>query len=123
VTKTKADQTVGIRIELQSKEREQLDTLVLGNAVGNVLTGVGAVIAPFGKVLSVTLAALIAKHGWDWTVREAKGWSAMKQEEFRSVRYENYVESGSDLSFEDYEEQRLAPFQWFGLPWLIDRWG
>jgi len=81
------------------------------------------VIAPFGKTLSVILAAVIAKHGWDWAVAETKGWTGKKQAEFRSVRYQNYVESGSDLSFEDYEEQRLAPFQWFGIPWLIDRYG
>ena len=123
MTKAKCDQTIGIRLELQKHEREQLETLVSARAVGDVLKGVGAVITPFGEVLSVVLAAVIAKHGWDWAVKETKGWTEKKQAEFRSVRYQNYVESGSDLSFEDYEEQRLAPFQWFGIPWLIDRYG
>jgi len=123
VTKAPPDQVVSIRLELQSHEREQLETLVAAHAVGDVLTGVGAVIAPFGTALSVVLAAIVAKHGWDYTVRETKGWTEKKQAEFRDVRYQNYVESGSDLSFDDYEEQRLAPFQWFGIPYLIDRYG
>jgi len=123
MTKAKVDSTIGIRLELQKHERQQLETLVSARAVGDVLKGVGAVITPFGEVLSVVLAAVIAKHGWDWAVKETKGWTGKKQAEYRSVRYQNYVESGSDLSFEDYEEQRLAPFQWFGIPWLIDRYG
>jgi len=123
VTKAAPDSVVSVRLEMQSFEREQLETLVTARAVGDVLQGVGAVIAPFGKTLSVILAAVIAKHGWDWAVAETKGWTGKKQAEYRSIRYQNYVESGSDLSFEDYEEQRLAPLQWFGIPWLIDRYG
>jgi len=66
VTKAKCDQTIGIRLELQKHEREQLETLVNARALGDVLNGVGAVIAPFGDVLSVIIAAIIAKEGAEW---------------------------------------------------------
>jgi hypothetical protein len=51
------DEIVAHRIELQEKEREILDALVMSNAVRNVGAGVGSVINPF---LTMTPAGALA---------------------------------------------------------------
>ena len=62
MTKAKADQTIGIRLELQRKEREQLETLVLAHAAGDVLNGAGSILQAFTSMTVTgavfTLAAL-----------------------------------------------------------------
>jgi hypothetical protein len=45
--KSKCDQVIGIRLELQDSEREALDVLVASEAVENIGNGLGAVITPF----------------------------------------------------------------------------
>jgi len=106
VTKAKVDQTIGIRLELQKHEREQLATLVTAQAVGNVLTGVGAVIAPFGKVLSVVLASLIAAEGADWVVNNLNAARVTRKSENDERFRKEYLDSGSELGYDEWLEER-----------------
>ena len=61
--KSKPDGLQGFRIEFQEREREMLESLVITRSVGNILEGVGAVLAPFGSAFGVIFAALVAKEG------------------------------------------------------------
>lgn len=106
MTKAKADQIIGIRLELQKHEREQLENLVTAHAVGDVLTGVGAVIAPFGKVLSVALAALIAKEGADWIVNNLNAVRVKHKTENDQRFRKEYLDSGSDLGYDEWLAER-----------------
>jgi len=74
VTKAKCDQTIGIRLELQKHEREQLETLVAAHAVGDVLAGVGELIKPF-TTMTVTGAVftISALQGIVWAFPAAYG--------------------------------------------------
>jgi hypothetical protein len=65
VTKAKADQTVGVRLELQSLERENLELLVGAHAVGDVLVGVGTLLKPFEGAITAFAVAYIAEKGID----------------------------------------------------------
>jgi hypothetical protein len=61
--KSRPDQVVVHRIELQQHERESLDTFLIGKTVTNGVTAVGALLAPFGQALGAIAAAWIAKEG------------------------------------------------------------
>ena len=50
----------GIRFELQQSERDTLEAYLAANGVGQVLQGVGAVLAPFSAAFSVFVAAYLA---------------------------------------------------------------
>jgi len=106
VTKAKVDQTIGIRLELQKHEREQLETLVTAQAVGNVLAGVGAVIAPFGEVLSVVLAAVIAKEGADWVTDKLNSARVVRKTENDERFRKEYLDSGSELGYDEWLAER-----------------
>jgi len=106
MTKAAPDQVVSVRLEMQSFEREQLETLVTAQAVGNVLTGVGAVIAPFGKVLSVVLAAVIAKEGADWIVNNLNAARVKNKTENDQRFRKEYLDSGSDLGYDEWLAER-----------------
>jgi len=106
VTKAKVDQTIGIRLELQKHEREQLETLVTAHAVGDVLQGVGAVIAPFGKVLSVVLAAVIAKEGAGWVVNNLNAERVRRKTKNDETFRKEYLDSGSELGYDEWLEER-----------------
>jgi len=106
VTKAKCDQTIGIRIELQKHEREQLETLVNARALGDVLNGVGAVIAPFGDVLSVIIAAIIAKEGAEW-LGEKLNEERVRRKTANDERFRNeYLDSGSELGYDEWLAER-----------------
>lgn len=64
--KRKPDTCVSHRIELQETERDLLRAYVIGNTAGNVLNGVGAMIAPlapvFGAAATVWLALYSAEE-------------------------------------------------------------
>jgi len=107
VTKAKADQTVGIRLEMQSFEREQLETLVTARAVGDVLKGVGAVLTPFGDVLSVVVAAWIAKEGAEVAAGQAKQWWI----NIREREEEKILTSYADLTPEERGETTYEEFR------------
>jgi len=106
VTKAKCDQTIGIRLELQKHEREQLETLVNARALGDVLNGVGAVIAPFGDVLSVIIAAIIAKEGAEW-LGEKLNEERVRRKTANDERFRNeYLDSGSELGYDEWLAER-----------------
>jgi len=106
VTKAKCDQTIGIRLEVQKHEREQLETLVNARALGDVLNGVGAVIAPFGDVLSVIIAAIIAKEGAGW-IGEKLNEERVRRKTANDERFRNeYLESGSELGYDEWLAER-----------------
>jgi len=106
VTKAKCDQTIGIRLELQKHEREQLETLVNARAVGDVLNGVGAVLAPFGDVLSVIIAAIIAKEGAEW-LGEKLNDERVRRKTANDERFRNeYLDSGSELGYDEWLAER-----------------
>jgi len=130
VTKAKVDQTIGIRLELQKHEREQLETLVTAHAVGDVLQGVGAVIAPFGKVLSVVLAAMIAKEVPGWLGGQLNAIRVSRKSE-NDERFRNeYLDSGSELGYDewlaarkkqgDYRRWQMAQDLFGRVFWFID---
>lgn len=106
MTKAKCDQTIGIRLELQKHEREQLETLVNARALGDVLNGVGAVIAPFGDVLSVIIAAVIAKEGAEW-LGEKLNDERVRRKTANDERFRNeYLDSGSELGYDEWLAER-----------------
>lgn len=106
MTKAKCDQTIGIRLEVQKHEREQLETLVNARALGDVLNGVGAVIAPFGDVLSVIIAAIIAKEGAGW-IGEKLNEERVRRKTANDERFRNeYLESGSELGYDEWLAER-----------------
>ena len=75
----------GYRVELQDTERSMAEMVTASMAVRNVGQGVGAVLAPFGGVLSAVAAAIIAKEGVEWftdqlsTMKNAKDTVMQKQ--------------------------------------------
>lgn len=116
MTKAKADQTIGIRIELQKHERDQLETLVVSRAVGNVLTGAGAVLAPFGEVLSVVLGAWIAKEGAEAAAGQFKGWWKGVRDREETKLLEQYGREQPDESYDEWRAgdpgRRLRSIIW-----------
>ena len=106
MTKAAPDSVVSVRLEMQSFEREQLETLVTAQAVGNVLTGVGAVIAPFGKVLSVVLAAVIAKEGAGWVVDNLNAERVRRKTKNDETFRKEYLDSGSELGYDEWLAER-----------------
>lgn len=68
--KSKPDQVVVHRIELQKSERDALEAALAGrfltnavSSVGSVLTGIGSMLAPFTPAFGAIAAALIAERG------------------------------------------------------------
>jgi len=123
VTKAAPDQVVSIRLEMQSFEREQLETLVTARAVGDVLKGVGAVLTPFTDVISVVFAALIAKHGWDYLSENAGTWKDEFFEKEKGRMQDAYANSRddpryADMSFEEYEDSQKVELFWYVDPIL-----
>jgi len=139
VTKAKADQTVGIRLELQSLEREQLESLVSAHAVGDilqgtgaVLSGVGAVLAPFGTVLSVIVAAMITKEGVDKLLADLNAARSIRKSKNDERFRKEYLESGSELGYDAWLEERkqkrdYRQWKWFQengvIARIYDAWG
>ena len=62
--KAKSDQVITHRIELQSPERELLETAILANAASKSLqgiaTGLGTAIAGLGQMIAPAMGALAA---------------------------------------------------------------
>lgn len=50
----------GIRFELQQSERDTLEAYLAANGIGQVLQGVGAILAPFSAAFAVFIAAYLA---------------------------------------------------------------
>jgi hypothetical protein len=100
--KAKSDQVITHRFELQTKEREALDMIAASTAVKNVGEGVGAVIAPFGEVLSVVVGAWIAKEGFEKMLEQWSGIQAEAKTRFESQKHEAYIESGSEKTYEEW---------------------
>jgi len=106
VTKAKVDQTIGIRLELQKHEREQLETLVAAHAVGEVLKGVGSIAGPVVIAAGVAGGAMgavyIWKHSDNFLDKYVEAWKGRT----RSLRMNEYIASESTMSFDDWLEVR-----------------
>ena len=132
MTKAKVDQTIGIRLELQKHEREQLENLVTAHAVGDVLTGVGAVLAPFGTVLSAVLAALIAKEGVDKLLDDLNSARSVRKAKNDERFMKEYLDSGSELGYDEWlkgrkQKRDYRQWKWFQengvIARIYDAWG
>ena len=100
--KKKTDSLIGYRLELQDKERDALELIAASTAVKNVGEGVGAVIAPFGKVLSAVLAAWIAKEGVEVALTQWEGIQKEAQARFETQKKQAYIDSGSEETYEEW---------------------
>lgn len=63
--KSKPDQVVVHRIELQQHERETIDAFLIGKTATNALSAIGAIIGGLGPAIGAIVAAYIAKEGID----------------------------------------------------------
>lgn len=104
------DELHGFRLELNNTEREALELLVTSNAVKNVGVGVGAVMKPVLDNLTVILAAVVAKEGFDFVSNKVDNWSRNavdKKREYELSAYEAYVKNTKDdpiMTEEEYTE-------------------
>jgi len=55
----------GIRIELQDTERAAVEMWAAGSAAGDILSGVGSILAPFEGAITALTVAYIAEQGLD----------------------------------------------------------
>ena len=90
--KAKPDQTIVHRIELQQSERDTLEAALAGrfvtnaaSAAGNLLTGIGAALAPFRDVFGALAVLWIAdrtldeiKETWDASIEAGQSWIAQR---------------------------------------------
>jgi len=118
--KTRPDHVQVHRIELQSHERDLLDMAVGSYAVGNVLSGVGAVLAPFSAVISAIFAAWIAKEGVEAVVEWLDSKRAESKAKNDQMFRNEYVESGSDLTYAEWLVERKQQRDYRAWAWFQD---
>jgi hypothetical protein len=99
----------GIRIELQETERHALETYLMSSSVKNVGEGIGAIAKPILDNLTVIMAALIAREGFQWLEDKAAQWQEDYTEnriKYLSESYAAYLASQPDppvMTLTEYE--------------------
>lgn len=114
--KRKPDTVVSHRIELQETERDLLRAYVVGNTAGNVLNGVGAMIAPLAPVFGAAATAWLALY----TADEIKEF--LDEEVIPSVRseyadslivlYREFTAYLGGKNWSDFSTQEAAVVTW-----------
>jgi len=61
----RVDRLEGLRIEFNQTERDALEMWAAGSAAGDVLSGVGRMLAPFEGAITALVVAYIAEKGID----------------------------------------------------------
>lgn len=96
--KAKPDQTIVHRIELQQSERDAMEAALAGRfvtnavgAAGQVFTGIGNLLAPFGGALTAIAAAWLAEKG----IGEILDAAAAAGERQKERNEESYYDSGN----------------------------
>jgi len=105
------------RIEMQKTEREILEGAAIAKGVGDILGGVGAVLAPFSNIFGAIFAAWIAKEGiedvMNWarkkvTEKDRKleaDWVLYVEAHNAAVAAGGSPESGPPITLEEYKKK------------------
>lgn len=92
--KAKSDQVITHRIELQSTERELLETAILANAASKSLqgiaTGLGTAIAGLGQMIAPAMGALAAWYIADKTIDEIRELGERQKQEAEEDLIQSY---------------------------------
>ena len=100
---------IAYRIELQEKEREMLDRFLTAASVGEVLKGVGSIVAPFGTAAGLFMAAWMTRDG----IEAIEDWFKNSTDEYQrrlEAEYAIYLtEWNQNLAFAESQVEPNTP--------------
>lgn len=95
--KRKVDRLDGLRIELNTKERELIETAIWVNGIGQATQGLGTAIAGIGIPLAAIGAVIVWKEGTEWFDNlMTKDKQKFEDEVLTQANYDAYINSRTD---------------------------